>query len=331
VTISFNAGLLPHQNVNECVELGITAERLGFDGIWVADSHSVFRDAFAVLNLVAARTSKLKLATGVTHAITRHPAVLANQFATLHEVSAGRELIGIGVGESSVRNLGLKPDKLADFEHKLEVIRGLIAGEKVDYLGTEIAMPWSNYKTPIFMACSGPKSLQMGGRIADGVLFQVGADPAFHQYAIDNIRIGAEQAGRKLEDIKLYARIACAVSEDKKAAQEEVKGYCSVAAGTVFKTVPRHYFNDSLYQQLHDFKENYQYSQHGYNNADHRAGLTEDIIDAIAFAGTPDEVLPRFKKLIEMGVEGFVCPFSMSDAKGYMEYFSEHIIKPING
>ncbi len=330
MTISFNVGLLPNRPLNECIEMGIIAERLGFDGIWVADSHSVMRDPYAILNVLAIKTEKLKLATGVTHTVTRHPAVLANSWATLHELSGGREILGIGVGESAVHNLGLKPERLVVFEEKLNTIRALIKGEKVEYQGRQIHMPWSNYNTPIFMACSGPKSLQLGGRIADGILYQVGADPSFHRYALDNIRKGAQAAGRKLDDIKLYARLACAISNDREMAREEVKGYCSIAAGTTFKTVPREYFSDDLYQQLSNFKANYDYAEHGSNQAKHKALLTDDIVDAIAFAGTPEEVLPRFKALLAMGVQGFVLPFSMSDAIPYMETFAKEVIQQIN-
>lgn len=330
MTISFNAGILPNMPLQDCVDLGVAAENLGFDGIWVADSHSVMRDPFAVLNLVATRTTKLKLATGVTQTVTRHPAVLANNFATLHETSGGREIIGIGIGESSVRNLGLTPEKLLNFEHKFHTIRGLIAGDSVNYQGNEMQMAWSNYRTPIFMACSGPKSLQLGGRIADGILYQVGANPEFHRYALENIRIGAEQAGRKFEDIKLYARLACVVAKDKATAYDEVKGYCSVAAGTVFKTVPREYFDDELYQQLAQFKAQYDYAEHGSNDAKHKALLTQEIIDAMAFVGTADEILPRFEQLIAMGVQGFVTPFAMRDPLSYMQRFSKEIIAKIN-
>ena len=85
-------------------------EELGFAGIWVADSQSVFRDAFDALTLCATRTRTLQLATGVTNPVTRHPAALAGTFATIDELSSGRAIIGIGVGESAVQNTaGLKP------------------------------------------------------------------------------------------------------------------------------------------------------------------------------------------------------------------------------
>jgi 5,10-methylenetetrahydromethanopterin reductase len=284
------------------------------------------RDAYSILSVLATQTNSLQLATGVTHTVTRHPAVLANSWATLQELSEGRAICGIGVGESAVHNLGLRPERLAAFEEKVKVMRALINGETVEYEGKEIQMPWSTQPVPIVMASSGPRSLQMAGRIADGVLFQVGSDPRFAQYALDNIRLGAEQAGRKLEDLKLYMRIATSVNEDREQAYREIKGYASVAAGTVFKTVPREYFDDDLYDDLSRMKEAYDYAHHGSNESEHSDLLTERIFKAIAVACPPAEAIERFSTLAAMGIDGFVWPAGMDDPFPYMESFAEQVM-----
>ena len=111
------------------------AEDLGYGGVWLADSQCVMRDAYTIMSLIAAQTSRISVATGVTNAITRHPAVLANSWATLDEISGGRAVIGIGVGESSIRTLGLRPDRLADLEVKITTLRALINGEEVEWEG----------------------------------------------------------------------------------------------------------------------------------------------------------------------------------------------------
>jgi len=306
--------------------MGRLSEELGYAGIWVADSHSVMRDAYSILSVLATQTSSLQLATGVTHTVTRHPAVLANSWATLQELSEGRAICGIGVGESAVHNLGLRPERLAVFEEKVQVMRALLNAETVEYEGKEIQMPWSTQPVPIIMASSGPKSLQMAGRIADGVLFQVGADPRLVQYALDNIRAGAESAGRKLSDLKLYMRIATSVHEDRDTAQRELKGYTSVAAGTVFKTVPREYFDDDLYADMAQFKAAYDYGEHGSNESSHSDLLTDRIFKAVAIACAPEEAVKRFRVLADMGIDGFVSPFGMPKPIPYMETFAEQVI-----
>jgi 5,10-methylenetetrahydromethanopterin reductase len=326
MSVSFHVGCLPNRPVEASLEMGRAAEELGFGGIWVADSHSVMRDAYSILSILATQTQRINLATGVTLTGTRHPAVLANSWATMQEIAGGRAVCGIGVGESAVHNLGMRPERLAVFEEKFKVIRGLINGEKVTYEGTEIQMPWSSDPVPMIMASSGPKSLRMAGRIADGVLFQVGSDPRLVQYALDNISIGAEESGRKLSDLKLYMRIATSVHEDRQQAKEELKGYTSVAAGTVFKTVPREYLDDALYEDLKRMKESYDYAQHGSNDSEHSDLLTDRIFDAIAIACTPEEAIVKFQAVVDMGVTEFVCPFGMPEPLPYMKTFADKVI-----
>jgi 5,10-methylenetetrahydromethanopterin reductase len=322
----FHIGCLPNRPIEACLEMGRRAEELNYAGIWVADSHSVMRDMYCVLSVLAVQTSSLQLASGVTLTGTRHPAVLANSWATLQELSKGRAICGIGVGESAVFNLGMRPEKLAVFEQKLKVIRALIRGDRIEYEGHELHMPWSKVDVPIVMASSGPKSLQMAGRLADGVLFQVGAEPGLVQYALDNIQIGAEASGRKLSDLKLYMRVACSVNENRKTAQELLKGYAAVAAGTVFKTLPRQYFSDKLYQDLTDFKAAYDYAEHGSNESEHSNLLTDRIFNAVSIAGPPDEAIQRFKALTEMGIDGFVMPLAMPNPIPVMEYFAQQVM-----
>jgi 5,10-methylenetetrahydromethanopterin reductase len=327
--LEFHIGILPRQTIEDSLALGRLAEELGFSGVWVADSHSVMRDAYAVLNLLASQTRRITLASGVTPTGTRHPAVLANSWATLQEISGGRAVLGVGTGDSAVINLGMRPEKLAVFEEKIAAIRALIRGEEVRYEGARIRMPWSHCEVPVVMACSGPKSLQTGGRIADGVLFQVGAKPEFVRYALDHIRKGAESVGRRIEDLALYMRLACAVSEDRDEARDQVRGYASVAAGTVFKTIPREYFDEGLWEDMERFKAGYDYIEHGSNKSRQAALVSDRILDAIGIAGAPEEVLPRFRELADMGMTGFVCPVGMENFEPYLRTFAEKVAAEI--
>jgi len=330
MSVSFHVGCLPNQSVQHALEMGQRSEELGYTGIWVADSHSVMHDAYAILAALATQTQSLQLATGVTHTVTRHPAVLANSWATLQELSDGRAICGIGVGESAVHNLGLKPERLAVFEEKLTVMRALLNGETIEYEGKEISMPRSTEPVPLVMASSGPRSLQLAGRIADGVLFQVGSEPRLVQYALDNIAKGAEAAGRQLSDLKLYMRVATAVSDDKELARQEIKGYASVAAGTVFATLPREYLADDLHEDLARMKAAYDYAEHGSNTSSHSDLLTDRIFDAISIACTPDEAVQRFQAIADMGIDGFVSPAGMADPWPYLETLAERVIPRVS-
>jgi len=324
--VSFHVGILPNRPISDFVSWMTQADELGFAGVWVADSQSVFRDAFMALTLFAAHTRHMKLATGVTNIITRHPAVLAHSFATLDELSNGRAILGVGVGESAIYNIGQKPSRLSRMEEVIAVIRSLMRGETAIFDGQELKVSWPPREVPVVIACTGPKSLQLAGRIADGVLFQVGADPQLVRYAKKNIAIGAEQAGRNLTDIKLYQRLACAVSDDRERIRAEARGYASVAAGTIYSAIPREDVPDDLWYELKQMKEQYDYQQHGNMKARHAALITERILDAVAISGTPEEAIPRFRELIDLGVKNFVLPIATNEPNRIIETLAERVI-----
>lgn len=323
---SFGIGLLPMAPVRDVADLAVHAEELGFGSVWIADSQSVFRDAYAALVLTAARTNKIHLATGVTNPITRHPAVIAGSLATLDELSGGRAILGLGVGESAVRTLGLRPARLKDLEEATCVLRALMQGQSATYEGKEIKITWAKREVPIYIASSGPRSLQLAGRVADGVLFQVGADPRLVKYAIHNVAEGARQAGRDPKNIRLYMRLACSVSDDRRWAREEAKGYVAAAAGTLFASVPREQMPEDLWAEIKSMKERYDYFEHASSAARHREMVTDRMLEALAITGTPWEAVPRFQELLQLGVDGFVLPITTSQPRQTMRMIAEKVL-----
>ena len=322
----FHIGILPNRPLADFVDWIARADDLGFRGVWVADSQSVFRDAFMALTLFADRTRKMELATGVTNIITRHPAVLAHSFATLDEYSDGRAVLGVGVGDSAVHTIGEKPARLRRLEQSIDVLRKLMAGEEVNFDGRDIRVSWPPRKVPVVIACTGPRSLQLAGRIADGVLFQVGADPQLVRYAKKNISIGAEQAGRDLADIKLYQRLAFAVSEEREQVRTEARGYASVAASTIYAAVPQQDMPADLLQELKIMKEKYDYQKHGSMDAEQAGLITDRILDAVAITGTPDEVIPRLRELAGLGIENFVLPIATKRPDAIISTLAEKVM-----
>ncbi|MFT5132281.1 MAG: 5,10-methylenetetrahydromethanopterin reductase [Gammaproteobacteria bacterium] len=326
MAVSFHVGILPNRPIADFVDWVSLADELGFGGVWVADSQSVFRDAFMALTLFANRTKNMELGTGVTNIITRHPAVLAHSFATLDEFSGGRAVLGIGIGDSAIYNIGGKPSKLKRFEEVVTVLRTLMAGETAHYDGVDLKVSWPPRKVPVVIACTGPKSLQLAGRIADGVLFQVGSDPSLVRYAKKNIEIGAKLAGRALSDVKLYQRLACAVSDNREQVRTEARGYASVAAGTIYTGIPKEDMPEELWEDLRLMKEQYDYQQHGSMEAKQAELITDRILDAVAIAGTPEEAVPRFKELIELGVENFVLPIATKEPDAIIKMLADQVI-----
>ena len=76
------------------VEFIQQAEDLGLDEIWLGDEGPA-RDPLAVLAAAALRTSRIRLAVGITNPYVRHPAALAVSMMTVHELSGGRAILGL--------------------------------------------------------------------------------------------------------------------------------------------------------------------------------------------------------------------------------------------
>ncbi|MBI4445069.1 MAG: LLM class flavin-dependent oxidoreductase [Acidobacteria bacterium] len=324
MNVACDIGILPDRSAMEVAKLSSQAEMLGFQGIWVADSQCIFRDVYAALTLCAVNTRKLTLATGVTNPLTRHPAVTACSIATVDEISSGRTILGIGTGESAVHTLEEKPATLALLEEYTGAIRALLDGEMASYRGKRIRMSWTPpRRIPIYFASSGPRSLLLAGRLADGVLFQAGSDPLLIRNALEQIRTGAEQSGRTLDQIQLCARLGCAVSHSREEARAEIKPYAAVASGTIFASLPSSSLPEALAADMKRLKEHYDYQRHASFQAGHLELVTDQIIDAVAVAGTPDEVSFRLHEIMSTGINRLVIPMNVKDPIRLMNWIAE--------
>src|SRR5258708_22883379 len=103
MSLSFGVTVLPDPPYTRMIELIQLAEQQGFEYAWTYDSHVLWQEPFPVLALVADRTSKIKLGHMVTNPGTREPTSLASAYATPHDISDCRTILGIGRGDSSCR------------------------------------------------------------------------------------------------------------------------------------------------------------------------------------------------------------------------------------
>src|SRR5574341_619608 len=174
-SLDFGVGLFPTEPLPNMIRLARLSEELGFSHVWIGDSHLIWREAYVNMAAAALNTKKVKLGTGVTNPLTRHPSVVASAYATLEELAPGRFIVGIGLGDSSVETMGMKPAKLAYFEETIRQMRALLAGEEVELETGKIHLkhPAKN-KIPVYIAASGPKMLELSGRFADGIIVLVG-------------------------------------------------------------------------------------------------------------------------------------------------------------
>ena len=92
----FGLSVIPERNPEQTINLCVLAERLGFNFIWMADEGPEFYDPFVLLSQVASKTTRIKLATGITNPYMRHPSLIASAIMSLDAVSHGCAVLGIG-------------------------------------------------------------------------------------------------------------------------------------------------------------------------------------------------------------------------------------------
>jgi len=289
------------------IQLAKVTEDLGYTHIWVGDSHLIWREAYVNMAAIAVNTRRVKLGTGVTNPLTRHPSVVASAYATLEEYSPGRTIVGIGLGDSSVETMGMKPSTLANFEAALMQMRELFEGKEAQLPSGKIHLlhPCKN-KVPIYIAASGPKMLELSGRIADGIIVLVGVADEYIAHARDKIAAGTKAAGRKIEDINLVLWVPCAVS-DTAPAKDAVKAH---VARVVAHPLP--YVLDPKEQQvLQEIRKTYDYYHHMDQQANHAEVIPDWLVDRFAIAGTVEQCRTQIERIKKTGIQQIaIIPYS---------------------
>jgi 5,10-methylenetetrahydromethanopterin reductase len=203
-------------------EMVTEIESLGYDHLWLTDSSLHARNCYSYLTLAAAHSTRLLLGTAVTNPATRHPAITAAAAATVDEISGGRAILGIGAGDRPLFALGLRPSPVADIEAAIDGIRRLWRGEHVDLRAPGFVLDGAHMRfgarpdMQVFVSASGPRTLELAGRAADGVILLVGLFPEALEWAISHVGRGAEAAGRPRPHVAVFAYGA--IDSDEQAA-----------------------------------------------------------------------------------------------------------------
>src|SRR5262245_51073800 len=177
------------------------AEDSGFDLLGVADSQSVFRELYVALTVAALNTSRVRLGPLVTNALTRHPVVTASAMASLDELAGGRALLGLGSGDSAIYTIGTPPATLRGLEDFMATFDRLTSGQAVHREGRKWQVHRARRRIPVYLAAEGPRTLELAGRLADGVIVGLGLNPEVITLSLDAIERGARRAGRTLADL----------------------------------------------------------------------------------------------------------------------------------
>ena len=156
----------------------------------------------------------------------------------------------------------------------------------------------------MMMAATGPRNLQLAGRLADIVIIQVGANPESCAWAIEHIRRGAHSAGRSMAQIEVVAHCAIHISDDLDEARSETRWIAELVglhSGAVAKASSDHGMPEPLMRLASLELGHYDYSSH-LDDQVKRRSYPDEVIDDVALIGTVDEIAERVNALHAVGV-----------------------------
>jgi alkanesulfonate monooxygenase SsuD/methylene tetrahydromethanopterin reductase-like flavin-dependent oxidoreductase (luciferase family) len=348
----FPAGIHIHDDV-------AFAEQNGFTHAWLYDSQMLFSDPYASLSLCAVNTHKIQLGTGVTNPASRIAPVTACSIATVNELAPGRTILGIGTGNTARRTVGMPAARLDSLRDHVRVVRDLLAQEITNYSEGErhrkirFLNPdgnWYNIKTdiPIYIAASGPKSLELAGEIADGIILFGAVSPVLIDFVMDHVRIGAERAGRDADSIYKLCMTAFHLTEpgdslETSEVRQAVGPFVSSSTNIfALSASDANMLPVELRDDIVAFRDIYKvpdepietrhlkmYEDYllGFKK-EHEPIVTDKIIRATTLTGTVDEVVHSVENMAAAGIDQ-VAIQPIIDNQQTVKTFSDQIISRV--
>ncbi|HWV87980.1 MAG TPA: glucose-6-phosphate dehydrogenase (coenzyme-F420) [Capillimicrobium sp.] len=308
----------------ELLEFSVRAERDGLDIVSTSDHFQPWRhngghapNAFAWLGAMTQATSRVTLGTSVlTPTLRYHPSIVAQAFATLGLLAPGRVYLGVGTGEAMNETPatgeefpGRKERRLRMAE-AIELIRRLWTEERVDFEGewyrTEKATIYDrpDEPIPIYVAASGPLAAKLAGRVGDGFVCTSGKDPQLYVDLLDNVRQGAEQAGRDASRIRRLIEIKVAYDRDLDYARESCSWWAALALTPEQK------------EGVEDPLEMERLADENVDRAPTRFIVSND----------PDEVVERIGTYVELGFDELLLHAPGADQNRFLEQFGADVL-----
>lgn len=277
------------------------AEEQGFAELWLSE------DFFLTGGIAGAATalgvtSSIPVGLGVVSAVTRHPALLAMEIATLARAHPGRVRPAVGLGVPGwLDQMGLRPrSPLTAVRDCVTSLRALLAGEQLDedtesfaFDGVRLTYPVEG-GLPVATGVVGPKMLQLSGEIADGTLLSVLVGTDYVRWARERIAEGAERAGRDASEHRVTAFAIYSVDEDAEVAKQAVRSTAGfyLGAGGVNAITEQAGVSEEL-QALID---------EGGPEAV-VDGLDQHWFDELTIAGNPDDCAQGIRRLLDAGAD----------------------------
>ncbi|MFB6310645.1 MAG: TIGR04024 family LLM class F420-dependent oxidoreductase [Salinirussus sp.] len=278
------------------VETAERAEQLDYERAWLPETWG--RDAVSLLATMAARTEEIGLGSSILNVYSRSPALLGQTAATLQELSEGRFRLGVGPSGPIVienwhgREYG---NPLRHTREAVEIIKAVLSGEPVDYDGDysqlsefRLRCDPPDPRPAVDAAAMGPTAVELAGRFADGWHATKFTIDGMSERLADFER-GAELGGRDTDDLRVTAAVPACVLDDAERARDLARGHIAFYVAAMGD-----FYRESLAEQGHpETARQITELWHEGDRAGARAAIDDDLLDAMAAAGTAEQARDR--------------------------------------
>jgi probable F420-dependent oxidoreductase len=288
-------------------ELSTMAEEAGFDSLWTPDYY--WRDATVALALMATSTRRIRIGSDILHAFLRTPVLTANMAFDIDELSNGRLILGLGVGTRRMNtdwyNVPFDPP-VRRLRESVQLLRTVWAshkgGKPLEFKGEFHGISHPLYhrpgpplreRIPIYFAAVGPHMIRATAEMADGLLGTFGSRWYVENVVCPHLMQGLRSVGRERKDVEVAQFVITSISRDGQEARREVKQ--TLAYYLLGR--PHSYILDA-----HGWEKEKVAIQEAARTMDRDkmiAAVSDEMLDALAIAGTPDEARSRWKQYFE--------------------------------
>jgi alkanesulfonate monooxygenase SsuD/methylene tetrahydromethanopterin reductase-like flavin-dependent oxidoreductase (luciferase family) len=276
----------------------VEAERAGFGEVWLSEDY-FFTGGVSAAAVVLAATDRLPVGLGVVSAVTRHPALLAMEIATLDRAFPGRLMPAVGLGVPGwLRQMGLEPvSALGAVRDCLTLLDDLLSGREAEPTGTfsaegiRLVHPPAG-RIPLQTGVTGPKMLQLSGQFAHGTLLSVLASAQYVRWAREQIDQGRARSAEGRGPHRITTFALCAVDEDSSVARDDARKAVAfyLAAGGPNALTQAYGISAELEALL---------AEGGLEAVERQ--MPEQWVDDLAVAGDPEECSRKIQALLDAG------------------------------
>jgi probable F420-dependent oxidoreductase len=282
----------------DTIEVAVAADAAGFDAAWTSEFND--RSAIVALAAMAQNTTRCRVGSAIAYAVGRSPLIIANDARGLDELSDGRLVLGLGTGTKGMQigwhgvkdpeSPAVRLEELVPLLRRIwKLHEGPVRHEgrfySMNLAATADVLPPVRDQIPIFTAGVNRRMIETAGRVSDGLV----CHPTFsshyiHEVVRPAIARGAEHSGRDPAAVETVGMLLCSVNDDESLARREV------AAQLAFYAAPRAY---APMLEASGFATEAERIRQAFAERDHEAmidAVSDDMLDAIAVAGTPEQV-----------------------------------------